>query len=66
MIHDVLSAAGHSVWSAIMVVVVILVFAGVIYWALSGGRHRFDHESRLPLNDESSAFTESDVRRTQP
>ena len=66
MIHDVLSAAGQSVWSSIMIVVLMLVFGGIIYWTFRGGRHRFDRESRLPLNGENDSILESDVRRTQP
>jgi cbb3-type cytochrome oxidase subunit 3 len=66
MIHDLLSAVTHSMWSDIMLVVLVIVFGGIVYWTFSGGRHRFDRESRLPLDDHENTLLSSDSRRTQP
>jgi cbb3-type cytochrome oxidase subunit 3 len=62
MIHDVL-AQGNALWPSIAVVLFFLLFAGIAIWTWRGGRDRFKHESRLPLDDsgnDSSESTEDD------
>jgi cbb3-type cytochrome oxidase subunit 3 len=66
MIHDVLSTVAHSVWADVMLVVLVLVFGGIIYWTFRGGRHRFDYERRLPLDDDEHNGVASEAQRTQP
>lgn len=51
MIHDVLSGM-TSVWSQVGLVLFLVFFTVVLIWTLRGGGHRFDRESRLPLDGE--------------
>ncbi|HEY3296387.1 MAG TPA: hypothetical protein VGL38_13245 [bacterium] len=50
MIHDVFSHLG-SVWPRVGLLIFLLFFAVVLAWTLRGGRHRFDYERSLPLDD---------------
>jgi cbb3-type cytochrome oxidase subunit 3 len=52
MINGMFSTA-HSLWPRIGLVLFLLFFAVILWWSLRGGRHRFDAESRLPLDDEA-------------
>jgi len=43
----------HEVLSSVWTIWAILVFAGILHWALRpSNRTRFERDSRIPLNDE--------------
>jgi cbb3-type cytochrome oxidase subunit 3 len=41
-----------SYWPRIGLVIFLVFFAAILIWTLRGGKHRFEHISRLPLEEK--------------
>lgn len=65
MIRDFVASLGNTTGSQIALIIFLLVFAGIVYWTLRGGRHRFDRVSRLPLEDNDTFPSAGSAQRTR-
>lgn len=65
MIRNWLSDQGITLGPAIALIIFLVVFVGVLAWVFRPGSRRiYEHESRLPLDDDEGAGAGDDATPT--
>jgi cbb3-type cytochrome oxidase subunit 3 len=62
MIQEFVRDVGNHWLSTITLVAMTLLFIALVIQVYRGGRHRYDHESRLPLDETAPSALNSDLQ----
>jgi cbb3-type cytochrome oxidase subunit 3 len=52
-LSDVMSAAGLGSWAEIGLVISFVTFVAIVVWVLFRRKGRWEHDRRLPLDDDT-------------
>jgi len=62
-LSDIVGAADLTTWAEIALVIFFVIFVGIVYYVFSRRRGAWEHERRLPLNDDGPGDVREDRRR---
>lgn len=63
MIRDVMEHAGQTTWPIVALLIMLAAFTVILLWTFSGKKNRFEHDSRLPLDDDDHEVTHNNSAR---
>lgn len=58
-----MESAGQTIWPIIALVIMLAAFAAILLWTYAGRKDRFEHDSRLPLEDDEAGVSQQNSAR---